>query len=98
MPFSFGVENSSNEEETLQNEEISNPQIFESETKRQFKIYHSKFKKSKLKAKTSPKLEHLKSKVKAEENLNVRKKEFQQRKAKELMRLDKEYEVLDYKP
>ena len=54
MPFSFGVENSLNEEETLQNEEISNPQIFESETKRQFKIYHSKFKKTKLKAKTIP--------------------------------------------
>lgn len=97
MPFSFGVENSSIEEETVQNEEISKPQIFESETKRQFKVYHSKFKKTKLKAKTSPKFEHLKSKVEAEENLEIRKKEFQQRKEKELMNLDKEYEILDYK-
>ena len=97
MPFSFGVENSSIEEETVQNEEISKPQIFESETKRQFKVYHSKFKKTKLKAKTSPKLEHLKSKVEAEENLEIRKKEFQQRKEKELMNLDKEYEILDSK-
>ena len=97
MPFSFGVENSSIEEETVQNEEISKPQIFESETKRQFKVYQSKFKKTKLKAKTSPKLEHLKSKVEAEENLEIRKKESQQRKEKELMNLDKEYEILDYK-
>lgn len=97
MPFSFGVENSSDEEETVQNEEISKPQIFESETKRQFRIYHSKFKKTKLNAKTSPKLEHLKTKAETEDDLEIRKKEFQQRKEKELMRLDKEYEILDYK-
>lgn len=63
-----------------------------------FRGYFSKYKKTKIKAKTSPKLEHLKTKIQTEEDIEKRKQEFQERKEKELMLLNREYEILDYKP
>lgn len=79
-------------------QEVINPIKEETEAEKELRIYRSKFKKSRLKARTSPKLEHLKTKVENERDLQKRKEEFQLRKEKELMHLDEEYEILDYKP
>ena len=97
-PFVCCEETVLNESETIQNKGQVIQSKQEIKPDEQLKVYHSKYKKAKLKAKTSPKLEHLKTKTRAIENLETRKEEFQNRKENELILLQQEYEVLDSKP
>ncbi len=83
--------------ETVDNEDNPNPDIVPYTKKDEFKIYHSKFKRAEHKGKLSPKLEHVKTKIRTERGLFKRKEEFRQRKNNELELLQREYEILDYK-
>ena len=98
----FSVENTIGKEDVKEENLNSDEENSEKETDKEntgfdFKIYNSTFKKTKLKGKTSPKLEQLKTKLKTQKSVEQRKKEFEKRKNEELMLLQKEYQILDYK-
>lgn len=97
----FSIENladkESAEEETVSPNKDKEKEADEENVEFNFKIYNSTFKKTKLKGKTSPKLEQLKTKLKTQKNVEQRKEEFEARKNNELMLLQKEYQILDYK-
>lgn len=77
-------------------EDNPNPDVAPFTRKDDFKIYHSKFKRSKYRGKMSPKSEHMKTKIRTERGLFKRKQEFRDRKNEELENLRREYEILEY--